>query len=369
MNRTTSIYLDLIRGVAALLVFFHHVVIERVIGSDYALLGDFGEDAVIMFFVLSGYVISNVVAEKETCPRDYFISRFARLYSVVVPVLLLTVVFDYIGKHADFSLYQGRAHDSFGWMRALVSLTFSNQFWTFDIHYYSNAPFWSISYEFWYYVFFGVATFIAGWIRWGLLCLIAIVVGPLILLLMPVWWLGVYIHGLNARYSFSSRSAWALFVLPIVAYTAYRHWSVGAHLVQMTDSWVIPFLDPMQLHKARVFMHDYVVGFFIGVHLIGANALAVKGELRLDFIERPIRYIASYTFSIYLLHYPLLLCLVALSPWPTGDVRRGVMVIVGCLFLVWLLGSVTERKKYLWKRYCVLLWDAASKRAYAPGLP
>lgn len=364
VNKTFSTYLDFLRGFAALLVFLHHAVNEQIIGNSFALLGAFGEDAVMIFFVLSGYVISYVATEREACPRDYIVSRFARLYSVVVPILVLTIVFDYMGRQADFSLYEGRSNDSFPWIRALVSLSFTNQFWFIDIHYFSNSPYWSISYEFWYYVLFGIAIFLQGWRRLGMLCIVAVLVGPLILLLMPVWCLGVALQYCKGQYcSVSSRVAWSLFGGSLVAYITYRYFSIGPQLVAISDSWLSSYLDPMQLHKARFFLHDYIIGALTALHLMGANALAERDLLQLDQVENPIRVIASYSFSMYLVHVPLMLCLMALSPWPSGDIRRSVLVIAGSLIVVWLIGSVTEKKKHLWKKMFFLVWDVALKRA------
>ena len=74
-------------------------------------LGNLGNDAVMVFFVLSGFVIAYVADKKERTPRDYFVSRFARLYSVVVPALLLTAIADFLGSHIDYNVY----HTFYDW--------------------------------------------------------------------------------------------------------------------------------------------------------------------------------------------------------------------------------------------------------------
>lgn len=362
MNSTTSIYLDLVRFLAALLVFVHHLAYERITGKALGQLGAFGEDGVMIFFVLSGYVIAYVSAEKEGTPREYVTSRFARLYSVVVPTLVLTVVFDYWGRQLDFSLYEGRGNDSLPWVRALTSLSFTNQFWFLDIRYFSNVPYWSVSFEFWYYVLFGVSLFLKGGRRWAVLGALAIFIGPPIMLLAPVWLLGVWVYQVNARWALTPRAGWSLFLGSVTMYLAYRYWGLETHLTSMSDAWIAPMLDPVQLHKARFFLHDYVVGMLVALHLIGANALAQTEKLRLYAFGQPIRVAASYTFSLYLLHYPLLHLLAALSPWPAGDIRRTMMLIAGTTCAIVLIGSVTEKKKHVWKRWLLTLWDSVSNR-------
>lgn len=363
MNTTTSIYLDLIRFIAAVLVFTHHLAYERITGTTLGQLGAFGEDGVMIFFVLSGYVIAYVSVEKEGTPREYFSSRIARLYSVVIPALVLTVVLDYCGRQLDSTLYEGRTNDSLPWLRALVSLSFTNQFWFSDIRYFSNVPYWSISFEFWYYVLFGVALFLKGARRWMMLGILAVFIGPPIVLLAPVWLLGVWVYRVNARGPVSVEAGWALFAGSVIMYFGYRYGGVGVQLTALSDAWLVPVLDPVQLHKARFFLHDYVVGLLVALHLIGANALAQTDSLRLHAFGQPIRVAASYTFSLYLLHYPILHFLAALAPWPAGDFRRTAVLIAGTICAVVLIGSVTEKKKHVWKRWLLTLWDSLPKRA------
>lgn len=245
MNSATSTYLDLVRFLAALLVFVHHLAYDRLTGGSLGPLGMFGEDAVMIFFVLSGYVIAYVAAEKEQAPREYFTSRFARLYSVVVPTLILTVLFDYMGQRLDASLYDGRSNDSYPWVRALVSLSFANQFWFFDVRYFTNVPYWSISYECWYYISFGVALFMKGVRRWVVLAALAVVVGPLIVLLAPVWLLGVWVYRLNARGVISAQAGWPLFIGSIALYMGYRYWGGGGtsqhgQIPGLYPCWTLP---------------------------------------------------------------------------------------------------------------------------------
>src|SRR5688500_18002200 len=107
MNAASSLYLDLVRFAAAVLVFLHHWVYTRISGTSHTAIGGFGEDAVMIFFVLSGYVISYVALEQKNSARDYAVNRLARLYSVVIPALVLTVVFDTLGRAIEPSLYNG----------------------------------------------------------------------------------------------------------------------------------------------------------------------------------------------------------------------------------------------------------------------
>jgi len=100
MKKGTSLYLDLVRFSAALMVFLVHLKVHAkgTFGPFWGFHLDYSsQTAVTVFFVLSGYVIAHVLATREGTPLEYCASRFARLYSVVVPALILTALL--CGEH------------------------------------------------------------------------------------------------------------------------------------------------------------------------------------------------------------------------------------------------------------------------------
>ena len=58
----------------------------------------YGHTAVIVFFVLSGYVIAYVSEVKENNVKAYWASRLSRLYSLAIPAVLLTPMLDVLGS-------------------------------------------------------------------------------------------------------------------------------------------------------------------------------------------------------------------------------------------------------------------------------
>jgi hypothetical protein len=90
MRLETSIFLDIVRFCAALVVAFDHL-------GDYTIgvfwpIGALGPQAVDVFFVLSGYVIAYAVSNRERSFTLYAVARCARLYSVVLPTLIISFV-------------------------------------------------------------------------------------------------------------------------------------------------------------------------------------------------------------------------------------------------------------------------------------
>lgn len=348
MNRAFSTYLDFTRFAAAFVVVLHHLGAQRLTGGIFDPVGAAGEDAVMVFFVLSGYVIAYVSDRDRNLP-NYAISRFARLYSVVVPALLLTVVADAIGSRANPALYEGILDDSHALAKTLVSLGFLNQLWSIDVRFFSNVPYWSISYEFWYYVLFGCVFFARGSIRTLLIVAWSLLVGPCILLLLPVWWLGVLTYRYTRNLTLQRLPAWLCAVLPIPMYLAYRTTGIGDALTGHTDDWILRLTgDPYYLHKARFFLHDYIVGLLVAVHLVGAHGIAATRGPAMTHRDRIIRGAAGYTFSTYLFHYPTLYCLAAISPFATDSFAQVAYLLLGTTAVVLAIGRFTEARKDVW---------------------
>ena len=118
MTNGLSLYLDALRFAAAFTVFLSHYSTGRISGGLLWQFSDYGRTAVLVFFVLSGFVIAAVTDTRERSLENYALSRIARLYSVIIPAFILTALLDYLGNAIDPRLYGpewnraqiGRAH-------------------------------------------------------------------------------------------------------------------------------------------------------------------------------------------------------------------------------------------------------------------
>jgi peptidoglycan/LPS O-acetylase OafA/YrhL len=167
--------------------------------------------AVIIFFVLSGYFVGGSVMRSVTARnwswRIYLSKRLVRLWLVLIPALILTLVLDGIGRHyaptgALYS-YAGANTpmliDSDDLRTFFGNLFFVQGILTPALG--SNDPLWSLAYEFWYYAAFpclmlaigasGISRRIVYLIA---LCVILFFVGREISLYFLVWLLGLAPH-------------------------------------------------------------------------------------------------------------------------------------------------------------------------------
>src|SRR5262249_39107293 len=158
-----------------------HISNQDALGRGSALwyVEAYAQTAVRGFFVLSGFVIAYVVDTKERTGHDYFATRFARLYSVVIPALVLSIVCDWA---------HGRSLvEQIG--RYIATFLLANNLWILPDRMtpLSNAPFWTMSYEATYYAMFGALIFSRGAARPIAVLILAAFAGPRILILAPIW--------------------------------------------------------------------------------------------------------------------------------------------------------------------------------------
>lgn len=346
MNRTTSIYLDLVRFLAAVAVLITHLAYPRFSGGLLLPWRTYGNDAVMIFFVLSGYVIAYTAATRDRELGDFVLNRFARLYSVALPAVILTVAFDYVGQQLAPEMYAGFWYQNGNpVIRVLTALTFTNELWFSSWRLFTNGPYWSLGYEFWYYMLFAAGWFFRGWYRWALITAGSLLVGPKILLLSPIWLLGVWVYRINSMDSVGERTGWLLFVGSVLAYAAFRAYGMRDAMLEWTYFEFGEKFVRGQLRWSDEFLNAYVIGPLVAVNFIGFNAISRRVAAAFRAPSAMIRDWAGYTFSIYLFHYPILQLLAA-----TGLFDPHSMLSIGLLFICTLgvcrgIGNFTEKRK------------------------
>lgn len=354
MNRQFSIYLDFVRFVAALLVYVYHSNQRYVIDSLLPFSG-YGHSSVIVFFVLSGFVIAFVTETKENTWQSYLASRVARVFSVVVPAVILTVVLDSIGRSINTSFYSEYPFDQF-LVRIGASLLMLNETWFISITSFSNIPFWSIIYEWWYYVIFAFLMFLPRHIGYVASCLTLILIGPKVLLLLPIWWLGVLLYRWRILREISTRVSFALFVLSLVGIVIYEVTGINAYLADLLKSFIGAYAFK-ELTFSKFFLGDYVLGLLVFMNFTGArNITQTYGNFLLR-VEKPVRFVANFTFTLYLLHQPLFVF------WATvinGNPTRPcywLFVTVLTFMSIFLIGYFTERRRLVFRKYLFDFFD------------
>lgn len=138
----------------------------KILVYAFALFGK-GHVAVILFFVLSGFVIhySTIRQEKKKFDiPDYFKRRFLRIYPPLVFCMLLTLILDLTGKyvfgysiyfqHTPVPLINKNIISNLNWITAIGNLLMVQNVYT--PVWGTNGPLWSLMYEWWFYMLYPV---------------------------------------------------------------------------------------------------------------------------------------------------------------------------------------------------------------------
>src|SRR5579862_2744966 len=221
-----SVHLDALRGIAAVGVCLSHL--RDFLFQDYPklphhnpllaatyLATGLGHQWVIVFFVLSGYLVGGSVLRSFALDRwswrSYLLNRMTRLYTVLIPALVLGGILDVAGIHlfGEGGIYGGHigTHELVVAVHTRLSIPvmLGNYVFLQGIFvppFGSNGPLWSLANEFWYYLAFPLLA-LALWRRVSIparllnfaLCVAVVVfMRPSIALLGLIWLMGVAIH-------------------------------------------------------------------------------------------------------------------------------------------------------------------------------
>lgn len=352
-----SSWLDCLRWFAAMMVCISHV--RSVVLADYAgganlfvrafyWIHGFGHQAVVVFFVLSGYLVGGEVV--RALHRDsfdwrvYVVRRVSRLYLVYAAALLLGGLWDNLGL--DFfnvhGIYNANA-ELFPMIYYSVADRLSLPILAGNVIFCqtllvpplgSNTPLWSLANEAWYYALFPLALwpcFTAGRLALRWFCLAAFVAGCLFLRtdILPyfyLWLLGVAPH-------FASRHR--LVPLGIVAPLLF------ALLVAIRFRW---------LPASTGYWQDVAIAALLA---LGLNALERLPAFAAPGPRALHRSLAGFSYSLYLVHWPLALFISAVleqnfsSGYRLPFGGRSLAIYLAILAFIygfaWLLAQGTEK--------------------------
>ena len=330
MSPSLSLYLDLTRFAAALVVVLGHSWL--VLLPAYPLHWP-GPAAVIVFFVLSGFVIAYVTDGRDRTLADYALNRLSRLWSVALPALGFGMVLFHFVGHSAFS---PEPADPGTLMSTAANALFVGQAWFLNSAPPLNGPFWSLNYEAWYYAIFGAWTYLPRRTRALVATMLAILAGPKILLLMPCWLLGVLVYWNIGRWRLSGMSAATLWACTLIAAVLLIKSAIGTTLHdRFLAGW--PKTAALLAYSGYP-LTDYALALLVALNFYAAAHAHSLGRVLL-LLAKPIRLLASFTLTIYLFHLPLLILF-----WDVLHAPAWICVVALFSSMV-VLGYLTEHRR------------------------
>lgn len=177
---------------------------------------------------------------------------------------------------------------------------FVNQVWGLNVWPGSNGPFWSLSYEAWYYLAFAVWHFCRGWRRLLLCGLVLLAAGPKIVVALPIWGAGVLVYRAVGRTPVRSLglllwggSLMLAVVCHLFGWLAGLQQAFPSALAWSRQGWAVGFWP-----------YSYLIGALVALHILGFAWLA-RAWMPPASLDRVIKALAGTSFGLYLMHYPL----------------------------------------------------------------
>jgi len=316
-------WLDVARATAAFAVMAEHV--RAFIFVDFGetsnqnwacklfyFVTGLGHQAVVVFFVLSGFLVGGQVyalcSERRWSWSDYAIKRIGRLWTVLIPALILTALWDRLGMALTHSgLYTGMLngvyhstptqegtvdiYSPFSFLMnclfvQTVQLPIVGTIPTFG----TNGPLWSLANEAWYYLLFPLILLplrsfrtptASAAIMLTLGLLICVVLPQTMVLSGSLWLMGVALFLFNRYVNVSRRACaiTALIAVPLFVGCLWRARTLGSTSLES----------------------DLSVGISFSI-LLGC---LIRIESAPKFTAALSKKFADFSYTLYLTHFPL----------------------------------------------------------------
>lgn len=297
-----SLLISLLRGLAALQVAAAHLRAETfpslrglahppLAYMGLAFMTGFAHQAVVLFFLISGWLVGGSLLDKRGAPmamRLYAIDRVSRLWTVLLPTFLLMLALGIVTDVLDARSFDSAPDNDYSLLSLIGNLCGLQ---TITVHPFGgNYALWSLANESWYYLLFPLlllATTAADMARRAP-AIVALVVAALVLpsmltLYFALWLMGAACSRVRIDAGPLWRAGWfGLFVAVSVYYrlTGSNDDIVPASLVQ-----------------------DLV---YSGVFLVLMASMRIPVRKHQAVLRRGANLLAQFSFTLYVLHVPLI---------------------------------------------------------------
>lgn len=292
ISSEVSVVLDFFRGVSAQLVVLGHLFSFYAIQSKYnlPLIQNFG---VLVFFVLSGFLITNTTFNKGKGygVKNYLIDRFSRIFYSFIPAIILVVFIDLL------IINQGGYNTKFSFsIPSFISNTLMLQGYPIiGIQAFGSArPFWTVSVEWWLYITFGFLYYnfyhsIKPSIWWAVLLAFSV---PLVL-----YYIGGHGGGLSI--------VWFMgFMLAVL----YQSIEVKINTIAFLSILALCIVGVGYRTIVNREMYDLGIAIFFSLFIFAV--FNTTGAVRKSFLNPAFvwisKFLSSYSYSLYLIHYSLI---------------------------------------------------------------
>ena len=369
INQFDSTLFDTLRGASALFVLVGHIY-QFLIAPSYQLdtsgniasfiFSQLAVLSVMVFFVLSGFMITASIYRNTSSTnferfdaKQFFKDRLIRLYPPLIFALFLTV-----GLYAVAVIFELKAVESFrngaelylvrerlelDTANILASVVFLQNFYNVLDTPSMNSPLWSLSHEFWFYVL--AALMVQSYFKKShsipliLLLLIAVFSDEKVMFIAGffIWLSGAALammyfndvltnRKIRGFVIFGTIMLFAIYSFFVMKRESHLFLYGGKFVFGLLFTFTLAFIVSIQKHHIESFQQNRIVTFF-------SNS-------------------ARYSYTLYLIHAPILLFLLAIFHElilfkPVYYLGLSVLAGVSITVLSSYLASYLEDKNYI----------------------
>ncbi len=295
--------LDGLRGIAILLVLLSHTSARGLLFHEHLDFQRMGKSGVFMFFVLSAYLLDRQIAMALMADKaskrywmNYFLRRFLRIYPLFFIALLVFFTTNYMGIPTPIKTIK-----DVGMHLLLLE---------------GKSVFWSIIVEFKYYFLSPLLLLICHkYLKWApkklLLYFLVLLLGSIaygqvagvhlhaIFRSVPIFWVGTVI---------------SIYELLGLKFLEKKGFAILLEILGWLSIALIFLAAPYYFQLIWGFEYNFegAIWYFPFALLMGFFLLAAKhgqGWLRQLLEFRPLRFLGTISFSLYLFHVPVMIAL------------------------------------------------------------
>lgn len=291
VKTSRNIYLDYLRGISALMVMLFHYTAryDMLYGhvGNYPLILSRGSFAVLMFFLLSGYLTFKGLPKYS--PKSFIKNRFFRLY----PTYWLCLITTWVLVMVFMPSLAVSGKDFF------LNFTMLQMYLGAD---FVDGAYWTLACEVLFYVLVLVVCLFKGG-KYGAQVIIGWFILQLLLLLIP----NSGVSGLVKKFNFYLY--FHCFMAGGVVAILEKQWVAKNSLDKIPISMIVVLCVALVFFVSQQFIdHEFDSGLFmaISVLLLGVFVLSYNkwGGVSswLQKLLSPIAWVASISYPLYLLH-------------------------------------------------------------------
>lgn len=322
-------WLDALRFIAAFLVLFCHSRNDFFMKYNYLdadqqgpltflfyLIGRLGSEAVFTFFILSGFLVGGPGLERIMNStfkiKSYVVDRSVR---IMIPLLSAVILFIIIAPIVGSEIHWGRVIGNLLSLQCIICDPLV-------------SPFWSLSYEVWFYIVLAALALIMrhnklGYLLFAICCLVYLRMNPLYLLM---WLIGAAAYLTRPK----KLNKWH-FLLSIILMI------IAIALTQMTKASKAMSFDLPRIGEGYNLFLCIAMGWFVQqVILLEPHKKWVKR------IEYAFGRLADFSYTLYLTHRIVLLVIFTL--WlekEKADMSvNNIMIFIGIILVNLLIAYI-----------------------------